>query len=80
MTFDIPRRRRADFARLVMTSCQRLRDTHRPRPPDLSHVLTHRLPSALKTKYARILQDLFKELREREVRPVHMRPLKQWDR
>ncbi|XP_068243599.1 uncharacterized protein [Palaemon carinicauda] len=67
--------RRAEFARLVMNSCRKLRATHRPSPPDLANILLCKLPSTLKTKYYRILQDLFQELRQREVHPVLMKPL-----
>lgn len=75
-----PRRRRAEFARLVMTSCHKLRATHRPHPPDLVETLTYRLPVTLRAKYDRILQEVFKELREREVQPVLMKPLGTWER
>ncbi|KAK7080904.1 hypothetical protein SK128_017533 [Halocaridina rubra] len=69
------KRRRAEFARLVLNSCRKLRATHRPSPPDLSNALSGRLTPALKVKYSRILMDLFQELREREVQPVLMKPL-----
>ncbi|XP_064087240.1 dynein axonemal heavy chain 3-like [Macrobrachium nipponense] len=74
------KRRRAEFAKLVMNSCKKLRATHRPSQPDLANILLSRLPSTLKTKYYRILQDLFQELRQREVRPVRMKPLGTYER
>nr|XP_053649653.1 uncharacterized protein LOC128700456 [Cherax quadricarinatus] len=63
-----------------MTSCRKLRATHRPEPPDLAHTLTHRLPPLLASKYERILKDLFQELRQREVQPVLMKPLGTFER
>ncbi|KAG7155944.1 putative Dynein heavy chain 7-like 9 [Homarus americanus] len=74
------RRRRAEFALLVMNSCRRLRATHRPSPPDLVQTLIHRIPIILRTKYDRILKELFQELQGREVQPVQMQPLGTFER
>ena len=58
-----------------MKSCKALRGSHKPRAPDLRKLITKGVPSALTTKYYRALEDLFNELRLKDVRPVLLAPL-----